>query len=105
MDVKLLQLAVQNLSDRLDKLEKENKELKAEVQELKRMKMPLTKDQSQKDVELNEFLTLKEAISLLKISRSGFLRMVEDGILIPIRMNLRTLRYSKREILEFMNQR
>lgn len=104
MDVKLLQLAVQNLSDRLDKLEKENALLKEQLQEVKTLKQSVVESSIPKESAKDEFLALKEAIKLLNISRSGFLRMVGEGLVNPIRYNLRTVRYSRKELLNLIRK-
>lgn len=103
MELKLLQLAIQNLSDRYDKLEQDNKLLHLEIKELKR-KQSFAEPASTKVSEEDELLTLKSAIDLLKVSRSGFIRMVSEGVFKPIKMNMRTLRYSRRQLLDFIKQ-
>lgn len=104
MDVKLLQLAVQNLSDRLDKVEKENVLIKEQLQEVLKNNQQVIESPIQKESAKDEFLALKEAIKLLNISRSGFLRMVGEGLVNPIRYNLRTVRYSRKELLNLIRK-
>ena len=104
MELKLLQLAIQNLSDRSDKLEQDNKLLHLEIKELKRKQSVSEPTNTHKVSEEDELLNIKSAIALLKVSRSGFIRMVSEGLFKPVRMNLRTLRYSKRQILDFIQQ-
>lgn len=104
MELKLLQLAIQNLSDRYDKLEQDNKLLHLEINELKRKQSFAEPSTHIKTSEEDELLNIKSAMELLKVSRSGFIRMVSEGVFKPIKMNLRTLRYSKRQILEFIKQ-
>jgi predicted DNA-binding transcriptional regulator AlpA len=104
MELKLLQLAIQNLSDRYDKLEQDNKLLHLEIKELKRKQSFSEPNQTIKVSEEDELLNIKSAMDLLKVSRSGFIRMVSEGVFKPIKMNLRTLRYSKRQILEFIQR-
>lgn len=99
MDIKLLHLAVQHLSDRLEKMEEENKRLNQEIQELKRNTIHKVEEPPVKEIQSDELLVLKDAIRLLNISRSGFLRMVNEGLVKPIRYNLRTVRYSRKELL------
>ena len=104
MEIKLLQLAVQNLSDRLDKVERENALLKEQLQEVKTLKQSVVESSIPKESAMDEFLALKEAIKLLNISRSGFLRMVGEGLVNPIRYNLRTVRYSRKELLNLIRR-
>jgi glycine cleavage system aminomethyltransferase T len=104
MELKLLKLAIQNLSDRFDKIEQENLLLKEQLQEIKKQQQPVTYPADQKESVKDEYLALKEAIGLLNISRSGFLRMVGEGLVNPIRYNLRTVRYSRKELLSLIRK-
>lgn len=103
MELKLVMMAFEGLSKRVEDLKKENEELRNAVNELRRKvevkaeQVPVREEKPE-----DELLTLKSAIGLLKVSRSGFIRMVNDGIFKPIKLNLRTLRYSKKEILQFI---
>lgn len=108
MELKLVLMAFEGLSKRVDDIMKENQLLKNEIRDLRKQidlrptesPVPTTESKSE-----DELLTLKSAISLLKISRSGFIRMVNDGIFKPIKLNLRTLRYSRHDLLNFINRR
>lgn len=108
MELKLVLMAFEGLSKRVDDIMKENQSLKNEIRDLRKQidlrstesPVPTTESKSE-----DELLTLKSAISLLKISRSGFIRMVNDGIFKPIKLNLRTLRYSRHDLLNFINRR
>ena len=108
MELKLVLMAFEGLSKRVDDIMKENQSLKNEIRDLRKQidlrptesTAPATESKSE-----DELLTLKSAISLLKVSRSGFIRMVNDGIFKPIKLNLRTLRYSRHDLLNFINRR
>ncbi|MNJ85751.1 Helix-turn-helix domain protein [compost metagenome] len=108
MELKLVLMAFEGLSKRVDDIMKENQSLKNEIRDLRKQidlrptesPVPVMESKSE-----DELLTLKSAISLLKVSRSGFIRMVNDGIFKPIKLNLRTLRYSRHDLLNFINRR
>ena len=110
MELKLVLMAFEGLSKRVDDIMKENQSLKNEIRDLRKQidlrptesPAPASATESKSE---DELLTLKSAISLLKISRSGFIRMVNDGIFKPIKLNLRTLRYSRHDLLNFINRR
>lgn len=108
MELKLVLMAFEGLSKRVDDIMKENQLLKNEIRDL-RKQIDLRPTESiapaPESKSEDELLTLKSAISLLKISRSGFIRMVNDGIFKPIKLNLRTLRYSRHDLLNFINRR
>lgn len=108
MELKLVLMAFEGLSKRVDDIMKENQSLKSEIRDLRKQidlrptESPAPAPEGKSE---DELLTLKSAISLLKISRSGFIRMVNDGIFKPIKLNLRTLRYSRHDLLNFINRR
>ena len=103
MDLELLQLAIKSIANELQENKIELLALRAEVKELKRSRSnPVTPEQEKKQQEEDELLTLQKARTVLGISRNTFLAMVRDGILKPIRMNLRTIRYSRREIQRYI---
>ncbi|MGV3611684.1 MAG: helix-turn-helix transcriptional regulator [Fluviicola sp.] len=109
MEIKLLMMAIEGLSKRVDDIMRENQSLKNEVKELRRqIDMRPSESVAHTQVESkqeDELLTLKSAIALLKISRSGFIRMVNEGTFKPIKFNLRTLRYSKHDLMNFIKHR
>lgn len=53
----------------------------------------------------DELINVKVAKTILDVSRNTFLTMVAKGIFTPIRMNLRTIRYSRLEIQRFIDQK
>lgn len=104
MELKVIMLALESLSQKVESLSQENKELRLEVNALKRKSnepVSNTVVQPQKE---DELLTIQSARTILGLSRSGFLKLVNDGFIKPIRMNLRTVRYSRQLIQEYISQ-
>lgn len=103
MDLELLQMAIKSLAADLAETKTELKTLRLELDDLRRRCVPVQPAQkitSQED----ETLTLLEARRMLKVCRNVFLKMVQDGIFKQIRMNARTIRYSKLAIQEFISR-
>ena len=102
MELKVILLALESLSQKIETVSQENKELRLEINALKRRTIePVSNQVTQKE---DELLTIQSARSILGLSRSGFLKLVKDGLIKPIRMNLRTVRYSKRFLQEYIEQ-
>ena len=103
MDLGLVQLAVKALSNELQELKLETKAMKVEISELKRRSsgQPIEKEDKKQD---DALLTLAQARKLLNVGRNTFLALVKNEEITPIRMNLRTIRYSKVAIMEFMER-
>lgn len=103
MDLELLQMAIKSLAADLAETKAELKSVRSELDDLRRRPIPaqtIQKPISQED----ETLTLLEARRMLKVCRNVFLKMVQQGIFKPIRMNARTIRYSKLAIQEFISR-
>ena len=102
MELKVILLALESLSQKIETVSQENKELRLEINALKRRtNEPVSNQVTQKE---DELLTIQSARSILGLSRSGFLKLVKDGLIKPIRMNLRTVRYSRRFLQEYIEQ-
>lgn len=104
METKLLKLAIERLADQVEKLEGKHGELQHQVVDLKKgIASPHSDQRGQKAVvSEDELLTILEARTLLKVSKNSFLKLVERGELHAIRLNLRTIRYSKHGILDYI---
>jgi hypothetical protein len=102
MELQLIQLAIKALVSDMEALKAENKEMKQEIIALKRQQTSQVPVQQEKQIQTDVMLGLLDARRLLGVSRNTFLKMVESGTIKPIRMNQRTIRYSKVSIMEFI---
>lgn len=104
MDLELLQMAIKSLAGELQEVKNENKVLRAELNELKRHVnhsepiYPAQKPAKDED----ELLNIHTARKILNVGRNTFLALVKDGLIKPIRMNLRTIRYSRIELQRYI---
>ncbi len=104
MELKVILLALESLSQKIETVSQENKELRLEINALKRKTNEPVSNQKFESQKEDELLTIQSARTILGLSRSGFLKLVKDGLIKPIRMNLRTVRYSRRFIQEYIEQ-
>lgn len=77
--------------------------MKVEISELKRRSsgQPIEKKSEKQE---DALLTLAQARKILNVGRNTFLALIKNEEITPIRMNLRTIRYSKVAIMEFMER-
>jgi regulator of replication initiation timing len=104
MELKVIMMALESLSQKVETLSQENKELRLEINALKRKTNEPVSNQVIQSQKEDELVTLLSARTILGLSRSGFLKLVNDGFIKPIRMNLRTVRYSRQLIQEYIAQ-
>lgn len=106
MDLELLQLALKSLSGELTEMRTELLALRTEVRELKRNGVNTSSNDSSDKKAKNDddLLTLHTARKILNVGRNTFLTLVKNGIIKPIRMNLRTIRYSRIELQRYIQE-
>jgi len=103
MDLELLQMAIKSLAVDLAETKNELKVVRTELNDLRRRPAPIQTEQKTVAQD-DEPLTLLEARRMLKVCRNVFLKMVQNGIFKQIRMNARTIRYSKFAIQDFISR-
>jgi predicted DNA-binding transcriptional regulator AlpA len=97
MELKMVNLAIGKLSDDIEKINEQIKEIFIQLSLLKIKKNEIEKPINVAQEE-NELLTLKEVRKILKMSRNSILKMIENKLINPIRLTDRTVRYVKSEI-------
>ena len=97
MDLKMFSLALGKLSDELEILRTEMKEIKIQIAALKQRKPEFDGPQIPLHSEA-EFITMQQVRKILKMSRNSVLQMVENGLIRQVRLTKRTIRYVKAEI-------
>lgn len=104
MDLTLVKLSIERLHEEVINLKTRVSQQEQEIKMLKREKLQQPEN-IQKDAKptLEPLLTNLEARQLLNISKNSFIRLVESGAIKPIRMNLRTIRYSKESIVTYLD--
>lgn len=99
MDTKLLELALNNLLDQYHKLKGEVAELKEEIKGLKNSpSIPPVESKPNED----ELLDLKQVQKLLGICYNSLKKLINKGLIKPIRINERRVRFSRISILNYI---
>lgn len=91
------------MTQQIRELSEEVKQLRNKCAQLEIQKQPV---QIGTTNQINdELINVTVAKKILDVSRNTFLSMVSKGIFTPIRMNLRTIRYSRIEIQTYIDQK
>ena len=108
MDSALIKLSIERLLEKVERLEKENSELKQRIEAVEN-KAPLEQKentvieivQEREDV----LIDTKEVLQILGISYNTLRAIIRRKLILPIRINQRRVRYSKKAIREFIESR
>lgn len=106
IDVKIFQLAFERLITEVDELKKQNSDLRKDLDELKSQEVKLPQEIPKPEpVSSYELLDTKEVLKILGVSYNTLQTIVRRGELKPIRINQRRVRYSKIQIIEFIESK
>lgn len=99
----VIKLAFERMTQQIRELSEEVKQLRNKCAQLEIQKQQV---QIRTANPVNdELINVTVAKKILDVSRNTFLSMVSKGIFTPIRMNLRTIRYSRAEIQSYIDQK
>lgn len=97
----MMELAFKQLHSEQEKIKEQIKELFIHLTALRQRKtdydsprLPLHSD--------DELITMQEVRKILKMSRNSVMQMIENGLIQPVRLTKRTIRYVKSEILSLV---
>jgi Fic family protein len=97
----MIKLAIERMSEQIDSLTEKVKLQQAEINELKKQKVIIA--ELPQVVRADEFINTKEVKSMLGVCYNTLQQVVNKGLLTPIRINQRRIRYSKQAVLNYLN--
>jgi len=100
MELKLIKLAVERLHDEVQALIIRNKELEQEIQNLK-LNTPQAPIEAKVD---DELIDTKQVLKYLGICYNTLQSIINKGLIQPIRINQRRIRFSKRSLQRYIQQ-
>lgn len=103
MDLKMVNLAIGKLSDDLENLKEQFKEMMSQIAVLKMKKMEMESPQIPLHGIEAEFITMQRVREILKMSRNSVLQLIRSGLIRQVRLTKRTIRYVKSEVLTLVN--
>lgn len=106
MDLALIKLSIERLLEKVDRLESDNTQLKKRI-ELLESHIPT---QTHEDIKFDKneediLIDTKEVLHILGISYNTLRAIVRKNLILPIRINQRRVRYSKKAIKEYIESR
>ena len=103
-EVKIFQLALEQIMQEVKELKDENKYMKDRL-EILESRPRVVAEQIPIKVEEDVFIDTKEVLSMLGICYNTLQRIIEKGLLRPIRINQRRIRFSKARVMEYLTRK
>ncbi|TNE56284.1 MAG: DNA-binding protein [Bacteroidetes bacterium] len=100
-ELKIFQLALEQLMNQVEELKEQLEHQKQEIQSLKERPQKEVFREKEKDEGL-QLLDTKEVLQILGVCYNTFQKLVRQGWLTPIRIHRRRVKYSKSELLKFI---
>lgn len=101
MELKVLMMAFDRLSDEHEKLKTEMNELREEMRKLKNAPTQVTTI-AEPAAKEDELLDLKQVQAMLGICYNSLKKLISRGLIKPIRINERRVRFSRLSILNYI---
>jgi len=97
----MVKLAIERMNEELEKLKEVVQKQQEEIEELKKTKVVETPEAV--PIREDEFINTKDVQKILGVCYNTLRQIVQQGLLKPIRINQRRIRYSKRAVLSYLN--
>ncbi|MGV3632280.1 MAG: helix-turn-helix transcriptional regulator [Bacteroidota bacterium] len=100
MEITLIKLALERLHEEVETLKQVIKTQQDQISDLK-SQTPQHVFETPKVVE-TEYINMKEVQRILGICYNTLQKIIQKGLLRPIRINQRRIRYSKTEVMQYL---
>ncbi len=106
MEIKIFQLALNKLMEEVELLKSQNAELKKQFDDFEvQNKSNTVTVPVEPTVSETVLLDTKDVLRILGVCYNTLQKIVAKGLLIPIKINQRRVRYSKMRILEYLRMK
>ena len=103
MKTEILEMALETLKNKVQELKEEVKELREKVNKNKSCEYTIH-EQPNTNQDLDELLTIKQVQKILGVCYNTLQKsIVKKGLLVPKKISERKIRFSKRELIAYMN--
>lgn len=102
----VVKLAIERMSEEIEKLKAQVNEQQRRIALLEKngnRTMPI--EQPIPNKKEDELLNNQQVKRILNIGKNSLIKLVRDGVLVQIRMNERTVRFSKAAIMEYIERK
>lgn len=101
----MVKLAFEQLSGEIEKLKQIIESQKRRIDQLDRLKNDQQTNVLPEPKHADELLTNQQVKQILKIGKNSLIKLVRDGVLVAIRFNDRTVRFSKMAIMQYIERK
>lgn len=101
----VVKLAIERMSEEIEKLKTQVNEQQRRIALLEKngnRTLPIELIQNKKE---DELLNNQQVKRILNIGKNSLIKLVRDGVLVAIRMNERTIRFSRAAIMEYIERK
>ena len=102
MDMTLIKLAIERLSEEVERLKTANKEQQQRILQLEKQDKNSVTVQPNQPRKTDELLTLMQVKQILSVGRNSILKLVKEGQLNAIKINRRSVRYSHNSVMKYI---
>lgn len=102
----VVKLAIERISEEIEKLKVQIREQQQRISQLEKTgnrATPVETNSSKKNED--ELLTNEQVKQILSIGKNSLIKLVRDGELVAIRLNERTVRFSRAAIMEYIEKK
>lgn len=100
----MVRLAIERMNEEIEKLKILVKEQQLLISNLQKRNIPQTVNEPVGDRKEDELLDLQQVKRILNIGRNSLLKLVKEGVFKAIKINRRTVRYSRIAIMEYIER-
>lgn len=101
----VVKLAIERMSEEIEKLKAQVREQQQRISQLEKTGNRVTPIETNSSKKEDELLNNQQVKQILKIGKNSLIKLVRDGVLVAIRMNERTVRFSKAAIMEYIERK
>jgi predicted DNA-binding transcriptional regulator AlpA len=101
----VVRLAIERMSEEIEKLKQIVGDQQKRISELERNRNRSAVVETSTPKNEDELLNNEQVKRILKIGKNSLIKLVRDGVLVAIRINERTVRFSRSAIMEYIQKK
>lgn len=101
----VVKLAIERMSEEIERLKQIVQDQQKRIAELERNRNRSAIVETNIPKSDDELLNNEQVKRILKIGKNSLIKLVRDGVLIAIRINERTVRFSRSAIMEYIERK
>jgi excisionase family DNA binding protein len=101
----VVKLAIEKMNEEIERLKQTVTEQQKRISELEKSRSRTVIDEPKTMKIEDELLTNEQVKQILKIGKNSLIKLVRDGVLVAIRINERSVRFSRAAIMEYIEKK